>query len=149
MKPTWNHSTNWILGNNRRLLVLALITRHLWKNKKSDLIIAYHFVREGWCGSRDEWRLAYINMHENNVADLFTKPLPASSRDKKMSFIRMVVYHIWRWDGSGVDIIFNMYVETSTQIRFKWFSSIIWISSSQNKRYQIFDLVTLTRCAIK
>ncbi len=36
-----------------------------------------HFVCEG-C-ARDEWRTAYINMHDN-VADLLTKPLPSGEK---------------------------------------------------------------------
>ena len=50
--------------------------------KKKTSAIAYHFVREGCV--RDEWRTGYINTHEN-VADLFTKPLP--NNEKRWGFV--------------------------------------------------------------
>ena len=51
--------------------------------------IAYHFVREGT--SCDEWRIAYINTHEN-IADLLTKPLGG---EKRKYFIRQILHHLY------------------------------------------------------
>ena len=38
-----------------------------------------------------EWKAAYVNTQEN-VADMLTKPLP--SGEKRMKFIRRVLYHV-------------------------------------------------------
>ena len=77
----------FVFGDNQS--VLANTSAPASTLKKKSNAIAYHFVREG-C-ARDEWRTAYINTHEN-VADLFTKPLP--SREKRTKFIRMILHHI-------------------------------------------------------
>jgi hypothetical protein len=50
-------------------------------------------VREG--SARDEWRIAYINTHEN-PADLMTKPLPDG--EKRRGFVRMLLHHIYDYD---------------------------------------------------
>jgi hypothetical protein len=57
--------------------------------KKKSNAIAYHFVCED-C-ARDEWRTAYINTHDN-VANLFTKPLP--SGEKQCKFVRMLLHWV-------------------------------------------------------
>jgi hypothetical protein len=77
----------FVFGDNQS--VLANTSAPASTLKKKSNAIAYHFVREG-C-ARDEWRTAYINTHEN-VADLFTKPLP--SGEKQTKFIRMILHHI-------------------------------------------------------
>ena len=77
----------FVFGDNQS--VLANTSAPASTLKKKSNAIAYHFVREG-C-ARDEWRTAYINTHEN-VADLFTKPLP--SGEKRTKFIRMILHHI-------------------------------------------------------
>ena len=77
----------FVFGDNQS--VLANTSAPASTLKKKSNAIAYHFVREG-C-ARDEWRTAYINTHEN-VADLFTKPLP--SGEKRTKFICMILHHI-------------------------------------------------------
>ncbi len=77
----------FVFGNNQS--VLANTTTPASTLKKKSNAIAYHFVREG-C-ALDEWRTAYINMHDN-VADLFTKPLP--SGEKQCKFVRMLLHHL-------------------------------------------------------
>ena len=77
----------FVFGDNQS--VLANTTAPASTLKKKSNAIAYHFVREG-C-ARDEWRTAYINTHDN-VADLFTKPLP--SGEKRSKFVRMLLHHL-------------------------------------------------------
>ena len=67
--------------------VLANTTAPDSQLKKKSNSVAYHFVREG-CAA-DEWRIAYINTHDN-TADLLTKPLP--SGDKRNGFVRKVLW---------------------------------------------------------
>ena len=61
----------YIYGDNKS--VLCNTSNPASTLKKKAHFCAYHFVREG-C-ERGEWRTAYINTHDD-VADLFTKPLP-------------------------------------------------------------------------
>mgnify|MGYP006163512021 CR=1 FL=1 len=77
----------FVVGDNQS--VLANTTNPTSTLKKRSNAIAYHFVREG-C-ARDEWRTAYVNTHDN-VADLFTKPLP--SGEKRQKFVRMLLHHL-------------------------------------------------------
>jgi hypothetical protein len=77
----------FVFGDNQS--VLANTSAPASTLKKKSNAIAYHFFREG-C-ARDEWRTAYINTHEN-VADLFTKPLP--SGEKQTKFICMILHHV-------------------------------------------------------
>ena len=78
----------FVFGDNQS--VLANTTAPDSTLKKKSQSIAYHFVREGV--ARDEWRTAYVNTHLN-PADLLTKTLP--SGEKRMSFVRMLLYHIF------------------------------------------------------
>ena len=78
----------FIYGDNKSVLSNTSVPDSVLKKKSNS--IAYHFVREG-C-AKDEWRMAYINTHDN-PADLLTKPL--SSGEKRMGFIRMVLHHIF------------------------------------------------------
>jgi hypothetical protein len=55
--------------------------------------IAYHFVCEGV--ARYEWRMAYINTH-NNIADMLTKPLAG---EKQKKFVSTVLHHIYPQNG--------------------------------------------------
>ena len=59
--------------------------------KKKSQSITYHFVREGT--ALDEWRMTYVNTHENE-ADLLTKQLP--SGEKRKSFVQKLLHHIFR-----------------------------------------------------
>ena len=77
----------FIFGDNQS--VLCNTTKPESTLKKKSNAIAYNFVREGF--ACDEWRTAYINTHEN-VADLFTKPLP--SGEKRWYFVGMLLHHL-------------------------------------------------------
>ena len=79
----------YVLGDNQS--VLANTSNPGSVLKKKSAAIAYCFVREG-C-ARDEWRTAYINTNFN-VADLFTKPLPAG--EKRDRFISCLLQYVVR-----------------------------------------------------
>lgn len=78
----------YIYGDNKSVLYNTTLPDSTLKKKSQSL--AYHFVREG--AARDEWRTAYVNTHLN-PADLLTKPL--ASGEKRTSFVRMVLHHIF------------------------------------------------------
>ena len=78
-----------IFGDNQSVLNNSSIPESQLKKKSQS--IAYHFIREGV--ARDEWRVAYINTHDN-VADLLTKPLPYGMKRRK--FVSRLIYHIYR-----------------------------------------------------
>ena len=77
----------FVFGDNQS--VLANTTNPASTLKKKSNSVAFHHCREG--SARDEWRTVYVNTHDN-VADLFTKPLP--SREKRWRFVRMLLHHI-------------------------------------------------------
>ena len=77
----------FVFGDNKSVLYNTTDPGSTLKKKSNA--IAYHFVREGV--ARDEWRTTYINTDEN-VADLFTKPL---SGPKRWKFVRMILHHIF------------------------------------------------------
>ena len=77
----------FVFGDNQSVLCNTTDPASTLKKKSHSL--AFHHVREGV--ARDEWRTAYVNTHDN-VADLFTKPLP--SGEKRWKFIRMLLHHI-------------------------------------------------------
>ena len=81
------HEPAFVFGDNQS--VLANTTDPASTLKKKSHSLAFHHVREG-C-ARDEWRTAYVNTHDN-VADLFTKPLP--SGEKRWKFVRMLLHHL-------------------------------------------------------
>ena len=70
----------YIYGDNKSVLSNALVPESVLRKKSNS--IAYNFVREG--SASDEWRVAYVNTHEN-VADLLTKPLCG---EKRRNFVR-------------------------------------------------------------
>ena len=74
-----------VFGDNQSVLVNTSVPSFQLKKKSNS--IAYHFVREG-C-ARDEWRATYIKSEEN-IADIFTKPLPAG--DKRSYFISKLLW---------------------------------------------------------
>jgi hypothetical protein len=78
---------SYVYGDNQS--VLANSTKPFSMLKKKSNSIAYHYVREGV--AKDEWRTTYINTHDN-LADLFTKPLPGG--EKRTKFVKMVLHHI-------------------------------------------------------
>ena len=82
----------YIYGDNQSVLANTTIPDSTLKKKSQS--IAYHFVREG--SARDEWRTTYVNTHDNE-ADLLTKQLP--SGEKRRSFVRNILHHIFRTDG--------------------------------------------------
>ena len=79
----------YIEGDNQSVLANTTIPDSTLKKKNQS--IAYHFVREG-C-ARDEWRIAYVNTHENE-ADLLTKQLP--SGEKRKGFVRNLLHHVFQ-----------------------------------------------------
>ena len=84
---------SYILGDNQSVLNNASIPESQLKKKSQS--IAYHFIREGV--ARDEWRVAYVNTHDNE-ADLLTKLLPHG--DKRKRFVRKLLYYIFGSEGS-------------------------------------------------
>ena len=78
----------FIYGDNQSVLANITIPDSMLKKKSQS--IAYHFVQEGTAW--DEWRMTYVNTHENE-ADLLTKQLP--SGEKRKSFIRKLFHHIF------------------------------------------------------
>ena len=81
-----HHTSN---GDNQSVLAnTTMPDSMLNKNSQS---IAYHFVCEGSaCG---EWRMAYVNTHDNE-ADLLMKSLP--NGEKRWKFVRNLLHHISR-----------------------------------------------------
>ena len=67
----------FIYGDNQSVLANTTISDSMLKKKSQS--IAYHFVREG--AAQDEWRMTYVNTHENE-ADLLTKQLPSGEKRK-------------------------------------------------------------------
>ena len=78
----------YIYGDNQSVLCNTSIPESQLKKKSQS--IAYHFIREG-C-SRDEWRTAYVNTHENE-SDLMTKLLPHGQ--KRMKFVNRMLHHVY------------------------------------------------------
>jgi Reverse transcriptase (RNA-dependent DNA polymerase) len=89
--PVEGHA--YVFGDNKSVLYNVSIPDSILKKKSQSL--SYHFVREG--SARDEWRIAYINTHEN-PADLMTKPLPDG--EKRRGFVRMLLHHIYDYETS-------------------------------------------------
>ena len=79
----------FICGDNQSVLANTTIPDSTLKKKSQS--IAYHIVREG--AAQDEWRMTYVNTHENE-ADLLTKQLPSGK--KRKSFVRKLLHHIFR-----------------------------------------------------
>ena len=79
---------SYIYGDNKSVLCNASIPDSTLKKKSQS--IAYHSVREG--SARDEWRVTYINTHDNE-SDLLTKVLP--SGEKRKGFVRNLLHHIY------------------------------------------------------
>jgi hypothetical protein len=91
--PVEGHA--YVFGDNKSVLYNVSIPDSILKKKSQSL--SYHFVREG--SARDEWRIAYINTHEN-PADLMTKPLPDG--EKRRGFVRMLLHHIYDYDDKSL-----------------------------------------------
>jgi hypothetical protein len=77
----------YIFGDNQSVLVNS--SNPFSTLKKKSCSIAYHFVREGV--SKDEWRCAYINTHDN-PADILTKPIAGG--EKRTRLTGMMLHHI-------------------------------------------------------
>ncbi len=99
----------FVFGDNQ--LVLANTTAPASTLKKKSNAIAYHFVCED-C-ARDEWRTAYINTHDN-VANLFTKPLP--SGEKQCKFVRMLLHWVAAVNGLNFFCSFWRYLSLQTTV---------------------------------
>ena len=78
----------FIYGDNQSVLANTTVPDSTLKKKLHS--ITYHFVQEG--AAWDEWRMTYVNTHENE-ADLLTKQLP--SGEKRKSFVRKLLHHIF------------------------------------------------------
>ena len=81
----------FVFGDNKSVLSNSSVPQSVLKKKSNS--IAYHFVREG-C-AKDEWRIAYVNTHDN-CADLLTKPLVGM---KQRKFTNMLLYHVYTYEG--------------------------------------------------
>ena len=77
----------YIYGDNKFVLVNSS-TLHSQLEKKSNSV-TYHQVREG--SALDEWRVTYINTHDN-PADLLTKNLP--SGEKRLRFVKLYFIYL-------------------------------------------------------
>ena len=77
-----------LYGDNQSVLASASIRESILKKKCQS--IAYHYIREG--SARDEWRIAYVNTHDNE-SDLLTKCLPGT--DKRKNFVRRLLHYIF------------------------------------------------------
>ena len=82
---------SYIFGDNQSVLVNSSAPEFVLKKKSQS--IAYHYVCEG--AARDEWRMAYVNTHDNE-ADLLTKVMPACK--KRKGFVRNLLYHLFATD---------------------------------------------------
>jgi hypothetical protein len=76
----------YISGDNQSVLANTTIPDSVLKKKIQS--IAYHFVHKG--SVRDEWRMDYVNTH-NNESDLLTKLLAHGEKQKR--FVRNLLYH--------------------------------------------------------
>ena len=65
----------YIFGDNKYVLCDTIILYSTLKKKPQS--IAYHIVREG--AARDEWRIEYVNTHDNHTY-LLTKVIPISEK---------------------------------------------------------------------
>ena len=83
-------SPPYVYGDNQSVLTNSSLPYSVLKKKSSS--IAYHFVREGV--AKNEWRLTYISTNDN-VADLFTKPL--TNVEKRRKFVSMIIHHIYSY----------------------------------------------------
>ncbi len=97
----------FVYGDNQS--VLANTTNPSSTLNKKLNAIAYHFVWEG-C-ARDEWRMAYVNTHDN-VADLLTKPLAGLG---SMYINQYTRYH-FTTVSSGISIFFNIHSTISEKM---------------------------------
>ena len=77
----------YIFGDNQSVLCNTTMPHSSLKKKSSS--IAFHYVREGV--SKDKWRTAYINTHDN-PADMCTKSLPGG--EKRTKLISMLLHYI-------------------------------------------------------
>jgi hypothetical protein len=80
---------SYIQGDNQSVLANTTIPNSTLKKKSQS--IAYHLVREG--ASRDEWRTAYVNTHDNDADLVLTKQLPFGK--KRIGFVRNLIHHIY------------------------------------------------------
>ena len=77
----------FVYGDNQSVLEKKTMPGSTLKKKTQS--IAFHHVREGT--ERDEWRIAYVNTHDN-VADMLTNPLP--SGEKRWKFVRKQLHQL-------------------------------------------------------
>ena len=82
------YGPTYIFGDNKLVLCNMSIPDSMLQKKLQS--ITYQFVHKGV--ARDEWRMAYVNTHENH-ADLLTKCLP--SEEKQKNFVQMIQHHLF------------------------------------------------------
>ena len=78
----------YVYGDNKSVLRNSADPDSVLKKKSNS--IAFHHTREG--SARDEWRITYINTHDN-PADSQTKPLPYGA--KRVKFCKQLLQHIY------------------------------------------------------
>ncbi len=77
----------YVYGDNKSVLYNSSLPESTLKKKSNS--IAYHYVREGT--ARDEWRISYVNTHEN-PSDIMTKAVPGG--EKRRYLVRMMMWDI-------------------------------------------------------
>ena len=75
-------------GDNKSVLINSSVPYSILKKKSNS--ISFHHTREG--STRYEWRITYINTHDN-PADLQTKPLPYG--EKRVKLCKGLLEHIY------------------------------------------------------
>ena len=78
----------YIFEDNQSVLCNTTMPDSTLKKKTNS--ICYHPIQEG--AARDEWRTAYVNIHDNE-ADFLTKVLP--SGEKRRGFVRRLFHRIF------------------------------------------------------
>ena len=80
---------SYIYSDNQSVLASTMMPDSTLKKKSQS--IAYHFVCEG-SAHHGEWRMAYINTHDNE-AKLLSKLLP--NGEKRWKFVKNLLHHIF------------------------------------------------------
>ena len=84
--------------------------------------MAFHHVREG--SALDEWRIIYINTHEN-IADLLTKNL--SSGAKRTKFCKMLLHFLTPSIDVGEEADQQATVAAVKVLPGRWIEAILWV----------------------
>ena len=95
-------------GDNKSVLCNASVPDSTLKKKSQS--IAYHFVREG--SARDEWRVTYINTHDNE-SHLLTKVLPSGEREEEGIRAESPSSCLWEGGSCGLEVL-------SPRVEYGW-----------------------------